>query len=459
MRGVWFAPVGWRKVRRANPMSKNPALLFHPNPPDDEGDLRRLFYNREVELENGLEILLSGAIPTLPLAVHGPTRSGKSHFARYLVMEAIVQGASFEALIVQASDKSTARRVLAKMYTSLLKSLPSFPDAFKTEDALESWHRELKEFHDLLPLVEDPARQIEAEYSESEARLRSIKLGISLSPSVTFKSPAPTTGPVAEPRVEGRLEASRSSDQSRSQTQKLKWAIALPTDDHVVTLITQLLEFRRRIDDARRVLFLVDDLDLLDPRLENGGECSVLLDRLGTLAASKRCTVVVTVRTQSYNGREKDLQPLAEIGTWESAEALLAVYQKRIECFNDGEVVYDAEALKWLANRVEGRVGMFLQHCQEIRAKVSRTELPIALARVRKRLSEQLLEWRRAPELVFIIERVDTEVRAGRQQVAFEEDLPPNPLLLRLLAPIVGKRATYSIEPLYVDAIRSQQAP
>nr|MBK7066563.1 hypothetical protein [Deltaproteobacteria bacterium] len=88
----------------------------------------------------------------------------------------------------------------------------------------------------------------------------------------------------------------------------------MPTDDHVVTLITQLLEFRRRIDDARRVLFLVDDLDLLDPRLENGGECSVLLDRLGTLAASKRCTVVVTVRTQSYNGREKDLQPLAESG-------------------------------------------------------------------------------------------------------------------------------------------------
>ena len=285
-------------------MSKNPALLFHPNPPGDEGDLRRLFYNREIELENGLEILLSGAIPTLPLAVHGPTRSGKSHFARYLVMEAIATGARFEAFIVQASDKSTARRVLAKMYTSLLKSLPSFPEAFKTEDVLESWHRELKEFHDLLPLVEDPARQIEAEYSESEARQRSIKLGISLSPSVTFKSPAPTTGPVAEPRVEGRLEASRSSDQSRSQTQKLKWAIALPTDDHVVTLITQLLEFRRRVDDTRRVLFLVDDLDLLDPRLENGGECSVLLDRLGTLAASKRCTVVVTVRTQGARGRQ-----------------------------------------------------------------------------------------------------------------------------------------------------------
>ncbi len=108
-------------------MSKNPALRFHPNPPDDEGDLRRLFYNREIELENGLEILLSGAIPTLPLAVHGPTQSGKSHFARYLVMEAIAQGAKFEALIVQASDKSTARRVLAKMYTGLLKSLPSFP--------------------------------------------------------------------------------------------------------------------------------------------------------------------------------------------------------------------------------------------------------------------------------------------------------------------------------------------
>lgn len=440
-------------------MSKSPAQLFHPNPPDDEGDLRRLFYNREIELENGLEILRSDAIPTLPLAVHGPTRSGKSHFARFLVVEAIARGAKFEALVVQASDKSTARRVLAKMYTGLLKSLPSFPESFKTRDSQDSWDRELKEYHDFLPLIEDPDRRIEVEYTESEARQRSVKFGFSLAPSVTLKAPASTAGLAAEPKVEGKLEASRSSDHSQGQTQKLKWTVALPTDDHVVTVILRLLEFRRRVEDVRRVLFLVDDLDLLDPRLENGGECSVLLDRLGALAASKRCTVVVTVRTQSYNGREKELQPLAEIGTWESAAALLEVYQRRIDCFNDGEVVYDAEALKWLANRVEGRVGMFLQHCQEIRAKVARAELPVTLARVRARLNEQLLEWRRQAELVFIIERVDTEVRAGRQQVAFEEELPPNPLLLRLLAPIVGKKATYSIAPLYVDAIRSQQAP
>jgi hypothetical protein len=440
-------------------MSKNPALLFHPNPPEDEGDLRRLFHNREIELENALEILLSGAIPPLPLAVHGPTRSGKSHFARYLVVEAIAQGAKFEPIVVQASDKSTARRVLAKIYSSLLKALPNFPETFKTEDAQESWYRDLKEFHDLLPLIEDPARQIEVEYSESEARQKSSKFGFSLTPSATLKAPVSTTDLVPEPKLEGKLEASHSRDNSQGQTKKVRWAIALPTDDHVVSLILQLLELRRRVDDVRRVLILVDDLDLLDPRLENGGECSVLLDRLGMLAASRRCAVVVTVRTQSYNGREKELQPLAEIGTWESAAALLAVYAKRIECFNDGEVVFDGEALRWLANRVEGRVGMFLQHCQEIRAKVAKAELPVTLARVRTRLNEQLLEWRRNPELVFIIERVDTEVRAGRQQVAYDEELPPNPLLLRLLAPIVGKKATYSIEPLYVDAIRSQQAP
>ena len=48
---------------------------------------------REVKQWFNGTILLSGAIPTLPLAVHGPTQSGKSHFARYLVMEAIAQGA------------------------------------------------------------------------------------------------------------------------------------------------------------------------------------------------------------------------------------------------------------------------------------------------------------------------------------------------------------------------------
>lgn len=434
-------------------------MLFDPNPPEDEGDLRRLFHGREVELEYGLEILLSDAPPTLPLAVHGPTRSGKSHFARFLVVEAIAQGARFDPLVVKASDRGRARRVLAKMYQSLLKSLPSFPDAFKTADAQDSWDRDLKDFHDLLPLVEDASRQVELEYSETEARQRSTKFGLSFAPSLTLKTPLSPVDPSAEAKTEGRAEAARSSDQSQAQGRKAKWTLSLPTDDHVVALLKKLLELRRRLGDGRRALFLVDDLDLLDPRLENGDECGVLLDRLGDLTAGRQCVVVVTVRTQSYNGREKDVRALAEIGTWDRAEALLAVYAKRIECFNDAEAVYDAEALRWLAHRVEGRVGMFLQHCQEIRAKVARSELPISLARVRSRLNEQLLEWRRSPELVFIIERVEQQVREGRAQVAFDEELPPNPLLLRLLAPVVGKKATYSIEPLYVDAIRALPSP
>ncbi len=440
-------------------MSKSPALLFHPNPPDDEDDLRRLFHNREIELENGLEILLSDAIPTLPLAVHGPTRAGKSHFARYLVVEAIARGAKFERLVVQASDKSTARRVLAKMYSSLLKSLPSFPDSFKTQEAMDAWSRDLREYYDVLPLIEDPAEKLEVEYTTAEARQRSIKFGFSFAPSITLKAPVPTSGLVGEPKFEAKAEASRSDDQSKSEAQKVKGVIALSTDDHVVAWIQRLLEFRRGVATDRRVLFLVDDLDLLDPQRENGDACRVLLDKLGELAAAGRCVVVVTVRPHSYNGRHNELKPLGEIGTWESAEALLAVYRKRIECFNDGEAVYDEEALKWLANRVEGRVGMFLQHCEEIRVKVLPSERPVTLARVQTQLRQQLLAWRREPELVFVIERVDAEVREGRVQVAFDEELPPNPLLLRLLAPIVGKKATYSIAPLYIDAIRSQLVP
>lgn len=437
-------------------MARNPALLFHPNPHEEEAELRGLFHNRKTEMEHGLDILTSDAIPPLPLAVHGPTRGGKSHFARYLIFEAVAQGAKFTPLIVQASDKSTARRVLAKMYLRLLEDVPEFPGELKDAAALEAWSRELQEFHDVRRLIEDPNEKLEVERTEADARLKSSRLGFSVAPSIAWKPPGPTGGP--EPRVDARADYTRANDLSQSESRKVKVVLALPTDDHVVAWIQRLLEFRRRVERDRRVLFLVDDLDLLDPRRENGDACGVLLDKLGELASKGTCVVVVTVRSQAYNERDKESKPLAEITTWTDPGDLLEVLRKRTERFNEGEAVFDEDALTWLSQRVEGRIGMLLQHCQEISQKVPKSQRPLTRVIVLKRLRDQFAEWRREAELVYILDKVETEVRAGRQQVEFDEELPPNALLYRLLTRVTGKKYVYAVAPLYLQALLTTEA-
>lgn len=436
-------------------MARNPALLFYSNPPEDDALLRELFYNREAETERALDLLTADGLPNIPLSVHGPTRSGKSHFARYVVAEAVAKGAPFENVLVHASDRSTARRVLAAMYNRVLESIPQFPAGY-TDGALESWQREFAEFHDVRPLVEDPKLAIDVEYTHTEAQARSNRFGFSFAPSVTFKAPVPTSeGHTVEPKVDLKVDVGHQRDQSQNDVRKVKGQLSLPTDDHVVAWILRLLEFRRRLHPKRRVLFLVDDLDLLDPERENSEACSVLVEKLSQLAKTGACVVVVTVRSEANNGRSKDLRSLVEIGTWGSPEHLLAVYQKRVELLNDGEAVFAPDALEWLAKQVEGSVGMFLQYCDEVSAKVPRAKRPITLDALRQRLREQFAEWRSGhAELVFILARVEEAVLGGRLQVEFEAELPHNLLLHRLITKLSGRKATYAISPLYLHTLR-----
>lgn len=434
-------------------MARNPLMLFDPNPPEAEGDVEALFHNRVNELRDAMDKLRAPHLPALPLVVHGPSRSGKSHFARYLVQVAVREGAPFFPILVAAGEKMNARRVLARMYRRLLDTIPQFPPGVKGEEALEGWQRELQEFHEVLPLVDDASKEFELETTRVEAQQRQSRFGFSFGPSVTFKSALPTAGAhTVEPKVDLKLEATRGSDQSRSETHKVKGKVSLPTDEHVVAWIGRLLALRRRIDARTRVLFTVDDLDLLDPRKESGDVCGVLLDLLTELTRTSDCVVIVTVRTRSYNERAKDLPLLAHIRGWSDTGELRRVYDLRVEQLNDGEAVFEPEAVEWLAQRVEGRVGMLLQLCRELSAGAGR---PVARQVVLERLREQLDEWRGRAEFYLVIPKVVAAVKQQRMQVEFEEALPACELLPMLLMPEPSVDApVYRISPLFQGALQ-----
>jgi hypothetical protein len=433
-------------------MARNLALLFHAEPPDDE-HLGALFYNREVEKKRSRAFLM-GELPRVPLSVHGPTRSGKSHFARLVVREAIEVGAPFTEVLVRASDKTTPRRVLAMMFHAVLAKLPQFPDGFSTE-AHDAWQRSLGEFHAMRALVEDPSRVVDVEMSESEARSRSLRFGVSFAPSLTLKQPgvAPALSP--EPKVEARVDLGGNRDTSAASARKVRVQQSLPTDESVVELILALLELRRQVEPGRRVLFLVDDLDLLDPRRESGDACSALVASLYALASSGRCAVLVTVRSDAHLDRDKELRPLVAIDPFGDPDELVAIYALRIARFHEGNEVFTPEAVRWLAEHVDGSVGMFLQHCDDVSGKIDDAAWPIPLDVLKTTLRRQFEQWARDPELGFIIGSVRRAVVDDRaMQIGFDEDLPPNKLHLRLLTRIVGQRARYAISPLYFHALR-----
>ncbi len=433
-------------------MPRNPLMLFDPNPPDAEADIEALFHNRTREKNEAIASLTAPSLPALPLVVHGPSRSGKSHFTRFLVQQVVRDGAPFTPLVVAAGEKMSVRRVLTRMYRRLLAAMPDFPPGY-TDDALASWQHELQEFHEVLPLIEDASKTVEFEVTHLEAKQRQSRLGFSVAPSITLKSStaAPGTHEI-EPKVDAKFEATRGHDQSHSEARKTKVTVSLRTDEHVILWIDRLLTFHRRVDGQRRVLFVVDDLDLLDPETENAAVCGALLDQLTELTRMANCVVIVTARTRAYHERGKDLPLLANIRAWNDVGELRKVYDLRVARLNDGEPVFADEAIEWLSQRVEGRVGMLLQLCRELSAGVDR---PISRNTVLARLKEQVEDWRGRAEFTLVIPRVIRAVKVDkRMQVEFEEALPPNELQFRLLTKVIGaKTPTYVISPLYKQAL------
>ena len=98
-------------------MAKDPSLLFHPNPPPEEWRAR-LFHNRLKELDIGLSKLRSTAASTELLAIHGDTRTGKSHYAHRL-LDLAIEELGGVAVIVNANQRETAQHVLEDLFASL----------------------------------------------------------------------------------------------------------------------------------------------------------------------------------------------------------------------------------------------------------------------------------------------------------------------------------------------------
>lgn len=418
------------------PPLKNPASLFLSTPPTNEAWLRELFHNRVAELEHAVATLTQEAeLPRQLWAVHGPWRSGKSHFARRLIAD-LRGDARYHLVEVDANSKGSARAVLVKLFHELLSVLPVLPPHELRRPDHDRYVHGRAECVAIKPLAEglqqEVAHEVEARTTTSEGSSVAVKFG----PQWL------------------QVEAAQRSGAEASNTRKSRVTLRPPTDLDLVEWIRHALDLHALVSQ-RRVLFFVDDCDLVAGDGTEGSDFSkALFSHLHGVAQHPRAVVVLTVRQQSYVGREKEFEELASIHFWEDPEDLLEVYRKHIETFNASEAVFHESALGWLAEAVEGCVGVFLQICREASQKVPTAERPIDKATLRAVLRRQFNGWRQQPELVAITDAVLEAVKKGSMQVEFAAPLPNNPTLHRLLVPILGRDGAYRLSRVYFELLR-----
>lgn len=419
----------------------NPAYLFLSTPPTDDRFVKVLFHNREPELASAMATLSVEQLPRQLWAVHGPTRSGKSHFARRLLLEVRERGLSYSIVTVDANNKGSARAVLVSLFTQLLEGLPASPPRDANAPDQIRYRDGRRDCFVIKPLVEGLLRDVVHEVQTKDTRSEGTEAGLKIGPQWFA--------------LEARARHGTETSEARTQRVSLRE----PSDPELVQWLELLLDLHRIQDSGRRMLFLIDDVDLLARDGAEGAAVSQqLFDRLHALAQHPHGVVMLTVRQQSYNGREKEFQELASIDLWTDPEDILEVYRKHIETFNRGESIFHESALGWLARNVEGRVGMFLQLCRELSQKVLPRDRPIDDARLRGLIQDQVHGWNRQPELVYLMATILEAVRAGQMQVTFSAELDSNPLLQRVLIPIVGKANSFSISRVYFEALRAVSA-
>jgi len=418
--------------------------VFHHNPPSAELAVA-LFCNRARELRTGLA-KLKGCPPTdSMLAVYGPTRSGKSHFVQVLLSKLETHEPGYQHVVVNANNLGSARRALIEVFRSLLKLLRARKNVPVRQQAEHL--AALAAHEDLLDLATGvyAERASEENSGASSQEERSVEAKVSGEPA---------------PGLSFGLTARRGSRAEQRSAQSSRTTVRAPGDAGLVDMICDLLDDLARFDADRRTLLFVDDIDLLDREGREGASASQeFLDHLRPIAAHARAAVLVTLREAVFCERDKDFQPLVEIGFMDG-DSLREIYQRHVDVYLGGQPVLADDVLDALIATADGRVGVFLRECHGL-VTHNLPEDGGALTRddLRGFYRHRIRQWRQSPETMHLVLAVERAVERGEYQVVLPEKLGDNPLRFVVLSPIPGDEKGYTINPVWADAMRPQKSP
>lgn len=368
-------------------MAKSPQRLFSHNPPP-QGDrfAHDLFVDRERELAMGVQFLTAGQdFEPRIYAVHGESRSGKSHLARRLLDEVADR---FTLVELNATTMGDARQALIKIFSDLYaaaRGLAATGEHPERAEQVEPW---LGWFKGVLPLIQghearrafEVARDVGDKMTE---RLGSVRLGFIERVGEVVDHTATTV------------------------------TVERPDDWTLVRLVGQLAELAWYAGAERPVLVYVDDLDLLTRRRhrEDDPEAVNLTAFLEPIAESPNVVVVASVRSRYFTTRDKAFHDFLKVRLF-SRQRLAEVYQRQLDVLHEGEPVFTDEALDRLLAVAAGRVGVFLRFCYQL-WRFAWGELPIGRERYDAWIEQELRELMSDPRTADAMETIGKWVSSG----------------------------------------------
>ncbi len=416
--------------------ANNQILLFDSNPPESDEAAQALFHNRKGELSWAARQLRAHLAATKILAIHGDTRTGKSHFARRMLFDATdaLLGLS---VIINANQRETAQNLLVDLFGELSVQLRGLDEWDRSHPILKGIFDDFVEFSSLvIPLIFGEVDQIEL--GVGRRLFSKASATMALTPTFTelgFTAEYGEETTASEKRI---LRAPRGSQLAVF----CKW---------MGEAISELL--------GGPLLILVDDQDLLSTQSDGWAATSELVSALKFVAASPSIVVMATVRSAYWNGREKDLIDFVEVRPFGDAD-MKAVYQLRMDAYNDGEAVFSPTALRWLLDGADGRVGMFLQRCHQLNRRFYLRDGKVGVREIRTWIDEELDTLWRHPGEQQVLGKVYDEVRRGHIELQLSGDdlalLRRSKLWLHVLKPLPNAPDRCSIDPLYLEAIRDK---
>lgn len=410
--------------------------LFADRPSNDPAFIRDTFVNREKELLVGTKFLQSEPFDGGLYAIYGFSRVGKSHLAMRIAQEMVAQEHCLY-FYCNTQLQGSAFNVLHELFCEIQKAIAQVSACAGKEDDLAFLQSYIKLMEGLIAgMISEIQEGTLQELSENisagfKAKIPYIGIGVSLGGNKQTKGQSNRAITYTKPDLKG-LQA----------------------------IITFLLDALADVS-AKKILILLDDLDLLDDDEE--------LDRLNAelkiIAKLPAVAFFLTIRTRYLNQNPHNFEELTNVAPMQVA-ALKAIYQKRVEIFNDNEDPFEAEVLDTLAQGFRGLIGPFLKECERLfkdHLVQIEAKRPVSKSHLNTYLTKELQKLYEDRDTAPFINEIATAVKNGQTQWTSDLPIPEGSgLVYRLLLPLGYKEHAYEILPIFRQTLEnygSEPAP
>jgi hypothetical protein len=411
------------------------------NPPHEKNDIDDLFVNRDDDLAHGVEFFYDHISLTQIHVIHGHSRMGKSHYLKRLINRLKQKKLPFLFYDINANSKQRARIVLNDIFDALKKEIfafnPELHGVQKDTPAMQHISVAKDMLIDISSLVTGEREQMVC--TQMRERIVHNQTTFSLLPKF--------------------IQAIWQSGEERKIGEEKQWMMSGLSNENVIELIkyqADLLMNKLLPDEKKSILLTVDDLDLL--YVKPGGDEAVmhLLTFLNQLASESLFNILVTMRTEAFHDRQKDMTPFRKIGLLDDIE-IKDIYHKHLECFNSSQPIFSDQAIDFLLECADGCIGDFLKNCHSIfndnfgwYKKGNLIDVNEIKNHVEKNISEHL-RFRETKSLM--LEIINWVKKEKKQE--FSTNQPIIALFLdRILTRDSDQPDRYYINPLYLNVIK-----